>query len=105
MAKPKKPKKPNNYQRAVARVAACIERGHVLRASDVVHREDSTVGPYHEAVDRGYRYAVISWKARTEDARTYRAIDAADHFVSRVGNARANDASRACARKHQFPIV
>lgn len=101
----RKPRKPTRYQRIVARVAACIERGHVLVADDVVHRETSSVGPYHEAVDRGRRYACFAWKANAPDEYTIRAIDAADHFVSRVGTTRANDAARAMAKRHAFILA
>lgn len=100
-----KPNKPTRYQITVGRVVACIERGHMLCAYDPLHHEDASVGPYHEAVDRGYRYAVISWKARTSDERTTRARDAADHFVSRVGTTRANEAAHAMARCHAFALT
>jgi hypothetical protein len=95
----------NRHEITVARVAQIISLGHVLVASNALDHEDTTVGPFHEAVDRGIRFACIGVKGRRPEQHTQRADDAADHFVSRVGTTRANDAAKTSARKHNIALA
>lgn len=57
-----KPRKLTRFEVTVARVAQLIEAGKVLVASNVLAREETSVGPYREAVDRGIRFACIGDK-------------------------------------------
>ena len=93
----KKPKL-NRYQTTVARVVAVIERRIVLIAHNALDHEDTTVGPYGEAVDRGIRFACIGVRGRSPEQRTRTAREAAEIFVDRVGTSRANTAARAMAK-------
>lgn len=104
MARSPKPRKLNRYETTVARVAQIIAAGYVLIAHNALACEDATVGTYHEAVDRGIRFACLSVKGRVCDQHTTLAIEAADHFVSRVGTTRANDAAKAMARKQGITL-
>lgn len=94
-----KPKKPTRHETTVARVAQCIEAKIVLVAHNALDHEDTTVGPYHEAVDRGIRFACLSVKGKAPDRLATLAQNAADGFVSRVGSTRANEAAKAAAKK------
>lgn len=100
-----KPRKLTRHETTVARVAQIIEAGKVLVASNVLAREETSVGPYREAVDRGIRFACIGDKGRAPERRTYRAQDAADAFVERVGTTRANDAAHAAAKKYGITLA
>jgi hypothetical protein len=95
-----KPRKLSRNEVAIARVAQVIEAGRVLVAYNALANEDATVGTYHEAVDRGIRFACLSVKGRTTDQHTKTALDAAEVFVMRVGSTRANDAAKATAKQH-----
>ena len=92
-------RKLNRHETTVARVAQLIAAGVVLTAHNAVAREESTVGPYHEAVDRGIKFARLSTKGRAPERMARSAEDAADGFVSRVGSTRANDSAKAAAKK------
>lgn len=94
----------NRHETTVARVAAVIADGCVLTAHNAVDHEDTTVGPYHEAVDRGVRYACIGVRGRRPELREARAVDAAEGFVGRVGTGRANDAARAMAKSRGLTL-
>lgn len=92
-------KKLSRHETTVARVAQLITAGVVLVARNAVAHEDATVGPYHEAVDRGIRFACLSTKGRAPERMAKTAEDAADGFVSRVGSTRANDSAKSAAKK------
>ena len=92
-------KKLSRHEITVARVAQVIAAGIVIVAHNAVAHEDATVGPYHEAVDRGIRFACLSTKGRAPDRMARTADDAADGFICRVGSTRANDAVKAAAKK------
>ena len=67
------------------------------------------VGPYREAVDRGFRFAVIGDKGRAEAklgvGREFTtAENAAWGFINRVGSTRANDAAKAAAKKRGIAL-
>lgn len=94
----KKQAKPSHNETAAARVAAAMERGFVLVAHNALAREDTTAGPYHEAVDRGIRFAVIGWRSGRE-FRCADASSAAAEFVGRVGSTRAREAAAFAERK------
>ncbi len=99
----KKPKL-NRYQTTVARVVAVIERRVVLTAHNALDHEDTTVGPYGEAVDRGIRFACIGVRGRCPEQRTRTAREAAEVFVDRVGTGRANTAARAAAKSRGLTL-
>lgn len=94
-----KHRKPTRHETTVARVAQCIEAKIVLVAHNALDHEDTTVGPYSEAVDRGIRFACLSVKGKAPDRFAATAQNAADGFVSRVGTTRANEAAKAAAKK------
>jgi hypothetical protein len=98
-------RKLNRSEITVARVAQVIGLGHVLVAHNALDSEDTTVGTFHEAVDRGIRFACIGVKGRRHEEHTKRADDAAEVFVSRVGTTRANDAAKVAARKHRIELT
>ena len=105
----RKPRKLTRDEVAAARVAQLIEARVVLVAHNHLAAEDTTVGPYQEAVDRGYRFAVIGDKGRAEQrlgvGREFRtSTDAAAAFVGRVGSTRANDAAKAAAKKRGIAL-
>lgn len=105
MAIPHKPRKLNRNEIAIARVAQVIKAGHVLIAHNAMDSEDTTVGTYHEAVDRGIRFACIGVKGRAPERRTATAEDAAECFVmERVGSSRANEAAKAAAKRHELVL-
>ena len=89
---------------AVARVVAVIERRVVLTAHNALDHEDTTVGPYGEAVDRGIRFACIGVRGRCPEQRTRTAREAAEVFVDRVGTGRANTAARAAAKSRGLAL-
>lgn len=91
-------KKLTRHETTVARVAQVIKANIVLTAHNAVAHEKTTVGPYHEAVDRGIRFACLSTKGRAPERMARSAEDAADGFVARVGGSRANDAAKAAAK-------
>jgi len=91
-------KKMTRHEITVARVAAVIARAVVLTAHNALDHEDTTVGPYHEAVDRGVRFACIGARGRAPERREVRADAAAEAFVARVGAGRANEAAMAAAK-------
>lgn len=97
-------KKLNRHETTVARVAQIIKAGTVLVAHNAVAHEDATVGPYHEAVDRGIKFACLSTKGRAPERMAKSAEDAADGFVCRVGSTRANDAAKAAAKKNGITL-
>jgi hypothetical protein len=100
-----KTRKMNRNEIAIARVAQVIAAGHVLVAHNAMHGEDTTVGIYHEAVDRGIRFACIGVKGRAVERHTTTADDAAECFVmERVGSSRANDAAKAAAKRHGLEL-
>jgi len=92
-------RKLSRHETTVARVAAVISRSLVLTAHNAILHEDTTVGPYHEAVDRGVRYACIGTRGRAPERRESRADAAAEAFVDRVGTSRANDAAKTAAKR------
>jgi hypothetical protein len=101
-----KTRKMNRNEIAIARVAQVIAAGHVLVAHNALAGEDTTVGPYSEAVDRGIRFACIGVKGRTPDRHTATADFAAGCFVmERVGSSRANDAAKAAAKRHGLVLA
>lgn len=97
-------KKPSRHEITVARVAAVITAGVVLTAHNALQHEDTTVGPYHEAVDRGIRFACIGVRGRAPERREARAVDAAEAFVERVGTGRANDAAKLAAKSRKLVL-
>lgn len=97
-------KKPSRHETTVARVAAVISAGVVLTAHNALQHEDTTVGPYHEAVDRGVRFACIGVRGRAPERRESRAVDAAEAFVARVGTGRANDAAKSAAKSRKLVL-
>jgi hypothetical protein len=104
------PRKLTRNETAVARVAQLIQAGVVLVAHNALDHEDTSVGPYHEAVDRGYRFAVIGDKGRAEQrcgvSREHTtAENAAWGFVNRVGSTRANDAAKAAAKRRGIALL
>jgi hypothetical protein len=106
MATATKTRKMNRNDIAIARVAQVIAAGHVLVAHNSLRGEDTTIGPYHEAVDRGIRFACIGVRGRAEMESTRRAEDAAWWFVmERVGSSRANDAAKAAAKRHGLVLA
>lgn len=81
-----------HYTSAVSKVLAKLSTGAILTAHNALDHEDTTVGPYTEAVDRGARYAVIGWRGkRYSEVRTAR--EAAEIFVDRVGTTRARESA------------
>ncbi len=92
-------KKLTRHEITVARVSAVISRAIVLTAHNALDHEDTTVGPYHEAVDCGVRFACIGSRGRAPERREARADAAAEAFVARVGAGRANEAARAAAKR------
>jgi len=80
------------YETVVARVIERINAGRVLKAYNALAHEDTTVGPYSEAVDRGNRFAVIGWRNRWPANEVRTAREAAELFVDRVGTGRAREA-------------
>lgn len=84
-----------NNEKAAQRVASAIAKGRVVKAYNVLHRQETSVGPYHEAVDRGYSFAVFGYGGPhggfEETFRT--ATQAAREFVRRVGSTRAREAA------------
>jgi hypothetical protein len=104
MAAPKT-RKLNRNDIAIARVAQVIAAGHVLVAHNSLRGEDTTIGPYQEAVDRGIRFACIGVRGRAHEEHTRTAQDAAWCFVmERVGSSRANDAAKAAAKRHGLEL-
>lgn len=95
----------SRHETTVARVAQAITAGIVLTAHNAVAHEDATVGPYHEAVDRGIKFACLSTKGRAPERMARTAEDAADGFVCRVGSTRANDAVMAAAKKSGLTLA
>ena len=88
--------------RAAQIVELVIRHGGIVTAHSPF-RGETTVGPYHEAVDRGKRFAVISYgrfggmsSLQTEYAG---ALEAASAFVDRVGSTRANEAGRDASKR------
>lgn len=103
------PRKLSRNETAVARVAQLISAGLVLVAHNALDHEDTSVGPYREAVDRGFRFAVIGDKGRAEAklgvGREFTtAENAAWGFINRVGSTRANDAAKAAAKKRGIAL-
>lgn len=96
---------------AATRVTQLIEAGRVLVAHNARDHEETSVGPYREAVDRGYRFACIGDKGRADGllhrgAREHRTAEsAAWTFLERVGSTRANEAARAAAKKHGITLA
>ena len=84
---------PSHNEKAIARVVARLNEGRTLKAYNALDHEDTTIGPYTEAVNRGFHFAVIGWKTgRTSLFKT--AEDAAYLFVvTKVGSTRAREAS------------
>lgn len=84
----------NNIQKAVTKIQEALKAGRVLRAYNQLDHQETTVGQYIEAVDRGFRFAVIGYgyKASQVEFRTIQ--EAAYSFVCRVGAARAVGAIR-----------
>lgn len=101
----KKPRKLSHNDKAALRVALCIERGHVLHSHNALVHEDTTVGPYREAVDRWNRYAVIGVRGKSPEALFKTPIEAAYVFVERVGSTRANDVARDMAKRERFAFT
>lgn len=89
----RRPKKPSHNDKAVARVVDVLARGKILKAYSPLDHEDVTVGPYHEAVDRGNRFAVIGWRGQSPQRVFRTALEAAHSFVGRVGSTRAREAA------------
>lgn len=87
------PRKLTNNEKAAAAVAAALTKGAVVRGYDALGYQLTTVGRYSEAVDRGVRFAVISWRTGAE-LRAHSALEAAAAFVGRVGSTRALAAAR-----------
>mgnify|MGYP001563937835 CR=1 FL=1 len=81
----------SRYLIAVERVAHVIGKGVILRAYNQLDHETVSVGPYQEAVDRGYRFAVIGKKAQSEH---FFPAHAAQRFVDLCGTTRANEVTR-----------
>lgn len=105
-----KPRKLTRDEVAAARVAQLVKAGAVLVAHNHLDHEDTSIGQYHEAVDRGYRFAVIGDKGRAEQrfgvVREFKTLEcAAAAFVGRVGSTRANDAARAAAKKRGLTLT
>lgn len=92
-------RKLSRHETTVARVSAVIARSIVLTAHNAILHEDTTVGPYHEAVDRGVRFACIGVRGRAPERRESQADAAAEAFISRVGSGRANDAAKMAAKR------
>lgn len=88
------PKPDTRYAKAVGRVAACLERGGIVKAYNALDHEETSVGPYHEAVG-GSKYAVIG---RVRFLSTQSLVGAAMYFVDLVGTTRARAASILTAR-------
>ena len=88
----RKPKLTNN-DKAAARVEAAIEAGHVLVAYAPLKRCNVSVGTYHEAFDKGVRYAVIGYSGADVHRGYKTALDAAYGFVGYVGSTRAREAA------------
>ena len=85
-------KKLSHNDKAANRVIEAVKAGQVLKASDVLRRDELTVGAFSEAVDRGARFAIIGW--RTGQTTTFRTLEeAAWTFVAKVGSTRARDAA------------
>lgn len=89
----KKPVKLSHNDKAAARVTEAIKAGRILTAYAPLTHEDTTVGPYKEAVDAGKRFAVIGVKTG-HITRWATAEEAAWAFVvDRVGSTRAREAA------------
>lgn len=78
---------------AVQKVTDALVAGRMLKAYNVVDHEDTSVGPYTDIVDRGYRFVVTGWRNRREQVETRTAKEAAISFINRVGDSRALVAS------------
>ena len=98
-----KPIKLTNNDKAALRVVAAITKGLILTAYAPLTAEETTVGPYNEAIDRGIRFATIGWATKRVGAcerRTQTAQEAADIFVGRVGSTRAREAAIEAEKKY-----
>jgi len=82
-----------HYNSAVSKVLAKLNEGAILSAHNALDHEDTTVGPYTEAVDRGMRFAVIGWRGKRPQIECRTALEAAQYFVDRVGHTRAREAA------------
>lgn len=92
--KPATPLPMTNIEKAAAKVEAEIVSGNVLVAYSALDRGDFSVGPYTEAVDRGFRFAVIGNGRTASRQREFRtAKEAAYSFVNTVGSTRAREAA------------
>lgn len=80
------------YNTIVSRVVERLNAGRILMAHNALAHEDTTVGPYTEAVDRGFHFAVIGWRGRCPSGEARTAREAAELFVDRVGTGRAREA-------------
>ena len=106
-----KPRKLTNHEKAVARIAQLITASKVLVAYNQRDHEETSVGPYTEAVDRGYRFACIGDKGRADGLlqrgnREHRSAEsAAQVFIERVGSTRAMAAARAAAKRHGITLA
>lgn len=89
------PQAGTRYAKAVGRVAACLERGGIVKAYNALDREETSVGGWREAVDRGNRYAVIG---KVRFLSTHSLVGAAMYFVDLVGTTRARAAAILTAR-------
>lgn len=83
-----------HYDSARDAVQAAIENRKVLTAYDSLRGQETTVGPYTEAVDRGFRFAVIGCGRAGGQSEHRTARDAAERFVDLVGHTRAREAAR-----------
>lgn len=84
-----------NNQKSILKVEAALQAGKILRAYNALDREETTAGSYTEAVDRGFRFAVIGWAGKCPQTATTTAYEAAAIFVGRVGCSRAREAALA----------
>lgn len=94
------PKKVSRAQLAAARAAEAMQAHVILHWSSA--RGEGTAGPYHEAVDRGRTYAVITDNntIRSGGAKTFpSALAAGEYLVERIGVSNVIDALKRAARR------
>lgn len=86
------------FERTLNAVTKALKAGTVLKAYNALDREDTTTGPYREAVDSGMRFAVVGWQQRHVQFECRTAKEAAEIFINRVGTSRALAAVREIER-------
>jgi hypothetical protein len=86
-----------HHDSARAAVEAALKQSRILTAYDHLRHHDTTVGHYTEAVDRGYRFAVIGWGRNGNQTECRTASQAAETFIELVGTTRAREAARRAA--------